>query len=435
MKKGLLILIGLAMLGGVALATLQTPATYPAAFWIKGQLSQDGSGNPADITNYKIIFYKNSGDAASAYAYALSVEGGYFKINALEDVRMEQPPFTAGNYFIGVVKKDGYGVDQTVVTLNPEDITNGYKVVPLTLAANQGIPDPTTAIQITSPIGGENWLLATIQNISWEAPASITSFNIDLSVDGGTTYTNIGSVNNAKTYPWYVSPPMSTNCRIRVSNALDPATATVSNLFNIGIPPRRGGPTLEVTALLDGYYDETTQLQRFAVLDIELRAADRTTIVTSEPFYMVYNNNTRAIDGIGENIPEGNYYLVIKHINHLPIISNQMVAFSLTETATIDISNPTNNFEYQPADTSFPAMALRSGVKIMRGGNYRYSDPPNAEVINGDDWQQWYKAFGANRTSANWNEIVDGDGDGNITGTDWQLWYKNFGYSSFVPVP
>jgi hypothetical protein len=129
-------MFGLLMTGGTALAALNAP--YPAGFWINGTLGQDVAPS---IEGYKVIFYKTINDPAAGYAEGLTDNTGKFSINEMEDMRLLT--IEAVTYYIGVVSRDNFGVNQRLVTLEALDLQNGYKNdVNLTLASGEGIIDP-----------------------------------------------------------------------------------------------------------------------------------------------------------------------------------------------------------------------------------------------------------------------------------------------------
>jgi hypothetical protein len=430
-SKKLLITVFLAaaMLAGGALAA-QQPAPYPAAFWVNGVITSP-VGGPTDLSGFVVIYYSTAGDNAAAYGRAVTDAGGQFRINIMEDLRMLS--LVGGKtYYIGIVNKDGYGLNETTTVLESPDLVNGFKNLTeaLVLAAGQGVPDPAMAITIKSPAGGENWPLGSTQLISWEAAASITNVSLAYSTDGGVNYQSINTVANTGTYVWTLPIVSSANARVRVSDAANPAISAESNVFTLGSYTMRGGPQMRITLLLDGYYNATADTQRGASFEVELRKVSDGTVVTSVPFYLMLNNNTVALDGVGETIAPDSYKIVMKHLNHLAIILTDAVALSTTATAEINLSDPAVTLEYTaPGGTTTP-MITRSSRKVMRGGEYK-SDG----LVTVDDWSDWKDAYGSDPSKPNWNPRADGNGDGLVTVDDWDIWKDNYGSRSYVPTP
>jgi|GEM_PF-2832122 len=348
------------------------------------------------------------------------------------------------NLEIGVISSGGT-VDATAGNTTLQDLKGQSAIGELTkdttvveVGGIYGMLEVKVSGQITvlSPAGGENWSVGSVQTIKWSAPSSVTNVRLEYSLDGGTTYSNIATVSNTGSFYWTVPGPPTMNARIRISDATNPKFSGVSNTFNV-IFTRRGGPQIDLKVLLEGYYDLTRNTQRSTAVEVELRTGvvlnsdgknnKGGTVVTTVPFYLTEDNNTRAIDGVGDAVPNGSYYIVIKHLNHLPIVLSNPVDLSRTATVIIDLTQAPIR-EYQPTGATFPAMITRDNKKLMRGGEYRTD-----KLITGDDWQVWKDAYGSNAGDANWNAQADGNGDGSITGDDWQIWYDNYGTWSYVP--
>ena len=74
---------------------------------------------------------------------------------------------------------------------------------------------------VTSPNGGESWLVGSNQSIAWTAtentPASTA--DIDYSTDGGATYPNViaAGITNTGSYAWTVPNTPTTQARVRVT--------------------------------------------------------------------------------------------------------------------------------------------------------------------------------------------------------------------------
>jgi len=74
-------------------------------------------------------------------------------------------------------------------------------------------------VDITSPVGGENWCTESGQTISWSASDNIAVTNIALyySTDGGAGWITISDTEeNDGIYPWTIPSTPSTQCRVKV---------------------------------------------------------------------------------------------------------------------------------------------------------------------------------------------------------------------------
>ena len=119
-------------------------------------------------------------------------------------------------------------------------------------SADFAIVDAVTTVTVTSPNGGETWLTASDQLITWAAPgdANIPSDNvrIEISRDGGATFeTLFASTPNDGMEPWTVHGP-ATACLIRVTSLTaadltDTSDAAFSISSDVVVTAPNGGET------------------------------------------------------------------------------------------------------------------------------------------------------------------------------------------------
>ncbi len=118
------------------------------------------------------------------------------------------------------------------IGVSPADSTAVY-------VANQGIyvytgtggggggGGTTNSLSVTSPNGGESWVAGSAHNITWTSTGTIANVKIEVSTDGGGTYSTVAaSTANTGSYSWTVPSTAATACKVRVSDA---AAATVSD--------------------------------------------------------------------------------------------------------------------------------------------------------------------------------------------------------------
>ncbi|MDH3268054.1 MAG: T9SS type A sorting domain-containing protein [Ignavibacteria bacterium] len=98
------------------------------------------------------------------------------------------------------------------------------------------LPVPGQAtVQVTSPNGGEDWLVSSQQNITWTS-SNVTNVKIDYSTNNGSLWLNIVSSVPAASgsYSWTIPNTPSTECLVRISNANLASVFDVSdNVFTI----------------------------------------------------------------------------------------------------------------------------------------------------------------------------------------------------------
>jgi hypothetical protein len=85
-------------------------------------------------------------------------------------------------------------------------------------------------LELLSPNGGEVLPIGTVHDITWSSGGQIGFVKLELSSDGGSTWTSIvEGTTNTGSYPWVVDGPQSENCLVRVSKSADPGVSDTSN--------------------------------------------------------------------------------------------------------------------------------------------------------------------------------------------------------------
>ena len=161
--------------------------------------------------------------------------------------------------------------------------------------ANFTISDVT--ITVTSPNGGENWCVVSSHDITWTSTGPIANVKIELSRDGGTGWsTLIASTPNDGSWTWSpITGPVSTTCRVRISDAVNAATFDLSNAnftisdVSITVTSPNGGENWFVPSLHDITWNWTCS---FANVKIELSRDGGSTwelLIASTPNDGVWN--------------------------------------------------------------------------------------------------------------------------------------------------
>jgi hypothetical protein len=88
-------------------------------------------------------------------------------------------------------------------------------------------------VTVTSPSTGDDWQIGTQQHIQWSSSGTSGSVAIEISRDGGGTWSTIeSSTTDDGDHPWTVTGPPSTNCVVRVSDT-DGDPSGTSGVFTI----------------------------------------------------------------------------------------------------------------------------------------------------------------------------------------------------------
>jgi hypothetical protein len=117
---------------------------------------------------------------------------------------------------------------------------------------------PLETIAVTSPNGAESWYVGSSHAITWSSANLTHNIKIELSTNGGSSYSEVATVANSGSYTWTVPNSPSTSCRIRVSDATDSTPLDISNAnFTIAAEPE----DMQVTSPNGGesYYSGTAQ--------------------------------------------------------------------------------------------------------------------------------------------------------------------------------
>ena len=141
----------------------------------------------------------------------------------------------------------------------PSTVATTYKVrisdvADSTAVATSGVFSILTAgATITSPAAGTSWVKSSTHNITWSS-VGITNVMLEYSLDAGSTWTTIVASVAASTgsYSWTLPASTSTTAVVRISDASNAATNTVSGTFTITDAPTT------VTVLTETFVKATT---------------------------------------------------------------------------------------------------------------------------------------------------------------------------------
>jgi len=123
----------------------------------------------------------------------------------------------AGTYYVGALMTvNGYASDD----LSYDNTTHLWGTINVS----------QRSITVTSPNGGETWFVGDSRNITWTSENAGANVKIEISRDGGSTWSTItSSTPNDGSYAWTVTTPASTACRIRITSTSYPAVSDTSN--------------------------------------------------------------------------------------------------------------------------------------------------------------------------------------------------------------
>lgn len=99
---------------------------------------------------------------------------------------------------------------------------------------------------VTSPNGGENWVVGSLHDITWTTTSGINSIKIEYTTNNGSTWTIIVPSTPASTssYPWSIPGTPSAQCKVRLSDADNALILDTSDFrFSIALCARPFGST------------------------------------------------------------------------------------------------------------------------------------------------------------------------------------------------
>lgn len=197
---------------GTGDVTIKVVAPNGGETWIAG-LADTLKWNSVGVENVKIEYTINGGATWNVITNSIQSTGSYIWSN-IPNVNSLQCKIKISDAVHGT----------------PLDISDN----------NFAIMSPgAQQIKITSPNGGEKWPLGSSQNILWDA-GGIANVKIEYTINNGISWNTIAaSIPSTGYYPWTQVPNTpATNCKVRISDALDGSPSDESDqFFSIGAAP------------------------------------------------------------------------------------------------------------------------------------------------------------------------------------------------------
>jgi len=189
--------------------THMTPAQPSYYFRRKLTTSQPGSASVrvihddgvAVFVNGSLVFskYMARGLAHSVYASATSPD------NELDTFTLPASAFVAGENIVAVMVKQG----------NPtsSDVSFDFE-----LKFDATAPPPPAHLTVVAPNGGEVLTAGSVFDVRWTSEGAVTMVRLEVSQDGGATWSSIADVTNSGQYSWTLPALETTRALIRISD-------------------------------------------------------------------------------------------------------------------------------------------------------------------------------------------------------------------------
>ena len=219
-------------------ATIQVTAPNGGEEWSVNS-QQNVTWTSTNVTNVKIDYSTNSGSLWLNVAASVPAANGSYEWT------IPNTPST-----------------QCLVRISDASLASRYDI-------SDNIFTISSILTVTSPNGGEEWIVDQEQNITWTSQ-NISNVSIEYSTDNGGSWLDVitSTPASAGSYTWTVPNTPSTQCLVRISDVANTSINDVSDAtFTIPIPQY---PTVTVTAPNGGENWEvgTSQSIRWSSQDI-----------------------------------------------------------------------------------------------------------------------------------------------------------------------
>ncbi|MBI5218940.1 MAG: T9SS type A sorting domain-containing protein [Bacteroidia bacterium] len=239
-----------------------------------------------------------------------------------------------------------------------------------------------TDIIVTAPNGGENWQVATSQNITWVTEPTSTYYNVYYSTNNGTGWTSLYSYTSSHTYAWTIPNYPGTQNLVKVEDYYNSCIYDISDANFTIAPPTPyitvNSPNTAVTWYVGTAYNITWSS---GYLTSSFVAIDYST-----------NNGTSWTQIINVTENDGTYSWTVPNA---PSVNCLVRVSEYNNPTTYDVSNA--NFTI-----AIPSLV----VTAPNGGE-------NLEACNTQSvtWNSWglsgsYKIYYSTNNGAAWNLIT-----------------------------
>ncbi|MGE5342813.1 MAG: Ig-like domain-containing protein [Candidatus Omnitrophota bacterium] len=180
---------------------------------------------------------------------------------------------------------------------------------------------------LTSPNGGEAWIIGFTHAITWTNTGSTGNISIEYSLDNGETWAEIvSSTENDGSYTWTLPNTISATCRVRINRIGGLQTDTSDNVFSI-IPV----PTLAVTSPNGGEQWITGTVHNITWIYTSLIENVKIDYSTDGSTWATMTNSTSNTGSYNWTLPcvvSSNYWIRVSDVNGTAVDTSDR-AFSI----------------------------------------------------------------------------------------------------------
>ena len=256
--------------------------------------------------------------------------------------------------------------------------------------------DTVKFLSLLSPNGGEKFLARQQRNITWVSN-QVNNVLIQYSINNGMDWQTACSSCPAGSgkFTWTIPDEFSEQSKIRIFDSADSSFCDVSDSSFI---IKDTVTCLNVIALLEGFYDEVTGIMVPDYVYVSLRRAVNPDSIID--YAETYLDSTGYGTASFHQVPDGTYYIVISHRNHIETWSALTYAISHDTTLTLDFS-ASRSMAYDNNQVQ------HNNHWCIYGGDVNQDGFVDALDLSAVDQACYYGLSGYIAEDINGNELVD----------------------------
>ncbi len=354
-------------------------------------------GTSVGVNSGGLAMYLDSNNPATANGYFIMRRNGVIRLNPiingvvndgilLASVISTKPTTVAGDVIKVAAVTDGTGHHFTVSVNNQVDgtVTDPGKLYGNSLLyyaglalygdQNNNVDDYTLRAQqifVTSPAGGESWVVGSVHNITWNISDFSADVKIEYSINSGTTWLNVvATTANTGTYSWTVPNNPSATCLVRISDAADgfpwgisPATFEITSVAQtITVTSPNGGESWASSSVHDITWTSSGGITNVAILYSADNGATWSSVIASTP-----NDGTHSWTLPASNTTQG--LIKVQDTDGTPSDVSNAVFSITTSQVTLSIQSASG----EQSETVILNVSLTNQIPI-RGLQFRLTD-------------------------------------------------------------
>jgi hypothetical protein len=265
-------------------------------------------------------------------------------------------------------------------------------------------------ITVTSPNGGEEWMVGQVYNVTWTSTDVGTKVKAEYSLDGGSTWNVLDdSTTNDGVKPWRMPDNISSSCLVKISNISNPGVYDISDRVfsivspdNVTITKPNGGETWQGGTTQTITWDSEGVVGNLKIEYSENNGGSYNTIVSTT------SNDGSYSWEIPPTVDSATCIVRLSEVNgNANDVSDQV--FTVESPSTISLDRTSFNFAYAEGGSVPSAQTL--GIINAGGGDL------NWDVTSDAVWASSSPALGTGDAYVDISIDPTGLAAGTYTGT------------------